>query len=236
MKAVAALASVRRAGVQQFFGKLGDAADYSIAASQTLFAALAVTIGQANHRTAGSPGGKDVIGGITHHQPLLGLNAEMLASVQQRGWIGFFQRQGIAAQAQREIAVQLQGRQQGRNESLGFVGNAGQRNARNMQSLQAFPHAGIYARAAAIELLIVAAENRRRISRHGACAKTAAHQMIDAPADMGLYGDQRQRSQLVILQHGIRTGGQIMDAVDQGAIEIEKYRAHGLQPLLQLRR
>jgi hypothetical protein len=92
--------------------------------------AVVVAVGHQHHRAACAASGLGVVAGIAHHQRARRFGAQGCAGFEQGQRVGFLALEGVAPEHMGEITVQPLGLQQRQRKGGGFVGQAGQWQAR----------------------------------------------------------------------------------------------------------
>ena len=143
----------------------------------------------------------------------------------QRLGAGFFFGQGVAADDDAEIAVQLQGFEQLHSEDFVFVGDDGKRDAQRLQQRQARFGFGVGAGAVGDVVGIVSDKGGVALLplRFGGGAlwvvgEGAVHQHANAVAHIALHGGIGQGCHAQRLAHGVGGGGKVGDGIAECAV------------------
>ena len=186
---------------------------------------VAVAKGYAHGDAACGFGGEDVVFGIAHHDDVCHVHAEHLGDVAQRLGAGFFVRQGVAADDDAEIAIQLQGFEQFHGEYFVFVGDDGKRDAQRLQQRQACFGFGVGA--GAVGDVVGVVSDKGGVALLPLCfgggalrvvGEGAVYQHANAVAHIALHGGGGQGCHAERLAHGVSGGGEVGDGVAECAV------------------
>ncbi len=193
---------------------------------------VVVTVGYGDDAESGGARRFHIVGRIADHQTIGAGEAEVIRGILQRHRIRLLARRRVAGDDQLEVLRQTLGREQIGGETAGLVGHAGEVYFAPRQPFEPFGDAGINSAAPADVVRVQPGKaGKRPVEQFGLrfglhfAGQEALDETLDAVADPGARVIRVPQRQAQLAQHCVAAPGQVRQAVDQRAVEVEQHQS-----------